>query len=100
MGENILFLLLSYALTPTLSQRERELSYKHWAHSREVIITSTGIDYEDFSPRQPQSYQAKTHPSQTIRAQFHFVSLGRHPTHRGRLAGGNRLRLLCEQPGK
>ena len=31
-GGEFLFLLLSYALTPTLSQREREFGYKTLAH--------------------------------------------------------------------
>jgi len=32
MEESFLFLLLSYALTPTLSQRERAFTYKILAH--------------------------------------------------------------------
>jgi hypothetical protein len=32
MEESFLFLLLSYALTPTLSQRERAFTYKFVAH--------------------------------------------------------------------
>ena len=32
MEESFLFLLLSYALTPTLSQRERAITYKILGH--------------------------------------------------------------------